>query len=211
MDLVRYSLEEFADELASDSPAPGGGSVSALAGSLGAALTAMVCALTLGKKKYEDAHETAARTQEEALALKAQLLEAVDKDTEAFHAVSSAYKLPKGTEKEKRSRSEAIQEGLAACIESPLRIMDLSLRGLRLAEGMLQGFNTSAASDLGVSVLMLKAGLQGAWLNVRINLGSLKDKEKAAAYEQKAQTILDEALSLANRTILAVGDLLEEK
>lgn len=208
MELVKRTLEDFAEELASDSPAPGGGSVSALAGSLGTALISMVCTLTLGKKKYEDTRDIAEQTRKEALSLKAELLQAVDKDTEAFNAISTAFGMPKGTEGEKTARSEAIQAGLIACIESPLEIMELCLRALYLAGGLLQGFNTSAASDLGVAVLVLRAGLQGAWLNVRINLGSLKDRDAATTYERRARVILDEALPLADQIYETIETLL---
>jgi len=195
--LTDMTITGFAEVLASDAPAPGGGSAAALSGALGAALSSMVANLTIGKEKYaaDEAEVLAAR--EKAAALKEDLLEAVDRDTRAFNTVSAAFGMPKETEEEKAARSRAIQEGLSVCIESPLLIMDLTLEGLQLAKGLLGHFNESAASDLGVSALMLRAGLLGAWLNVKINLGSLKDREKAAAYEAKARAVLDEALPLA--------------
>ena len=195
--LTDMTITGFAEVLASDAPAPGGGSAAALSGALGAALSSMVANLTIGKEKYaaDEAEVLAAR--EKAAALKEDLLEAVDRDTRAFNTVSAAFGMPKETEEEKAARSRAIQEGLSVCIESPLLIMELTLEGLQLAKGLFGHFNESAASDLGVSALMLRAGLLGAWLNVKINLGSLKDREKAAAYEAKARTVLDEALPLA--------------
>ena len=205
MELVNMNLDGFSLELASGSPAPGGGSVSALAAALGAALTAMVCSLTSDSRKYAAFREEAETIREQAMALRTQLLKAVDRDTEAFLLISRAYSMPKETAEEKKLRSAAIQEGLLACIESPLSIMETSLKALHLAEGLLQGFNRSAASDLGVSVLMLKAGLQGAWLNVRINLGSLKDPEAREAFSERARLILEEALPLSERMLDEIG------
>ncbi len=208
MQLVELRVKEFADVMASDAPAPGGGSAAALAGALGAALTAMVGALTLGKKKYEDCQALAEEVQAGAVRLKDELTAAVDRDTEAFNVISAAFSMPKETEEEKTARSEAIQNGLAACIESPLTIMAMSHEALGLAERLLGGFNESAASDLGVSALMLRAGLLGAWLNVRINLGSLKDKEKAAVYEARAREILEKALPLADSIYRRIEEML---
>ena len=210
MDPTKMTLTAFADELASDSPAPGGGSVSALTGSLGAALTAMVAGLTVNKKKFEDRRETVGTVMTDALQLKEELLTAVDRDTEAFNIVSAAFSLPKSTEEEKAIRSNAIQQGLLACIESPLTIMELCRQALRLAETLSQGFNASAASDLGVSVLMLKGALQGAWLNVKINLGGLKDREASAAYEEKGEKILAECLPLADALYRKVEAMVQQ-
>ena len=177
--LIEYDVKKFADVMASDAPAPGGGSASALAGALGSALVSMVCALTQGREKYKDFEEETAAVQAEAQALKEQLLLAVDTDTEAFNAVSAAFGMPKATDEEKAARSQAIQAGMVLCIESPLAMMRKSLEVLHLADRVVKGFNTSSASDLGVGVLLVRAGLYGAWLNVKINIGSMKDKELA--------------------------------
>lgn len=198
MKLIDMQVTEFADVTASGAPAPGGGSVSALAGALGAALLSMVCALTQGKEKYQEYEADTKRSQEAAVQLKDQLLAAVDTDTEAFNAVSAAFGMPKETDEQKAARSAAIQAGLEGCIVSPLAMMRLAMQTLQEADAMKGRFNTSCASDLGVGVLMVRAGLEGAWLNVKINLGSLKDKEKAAAYEAEARALLDEALPLAD-------------
>lgn len=208
MKLVELSVKEFADIMASGAPAPGGGSAAALAGSLGAALTSMVCALTLGKKKYEAVRAQTEELGAAARGLKDALAGAVDRDTEAFNVISTAFSMPKETEEEKAARSEAIQNGLAACIESPLLIMEMSYQALCLAEQLLGGFNESAASDLGVSALMLRSGLLGAWLNVRINLGGLKDREKADLYEAQAKEILEKALPLADSLYQRIEEML---
>jgi len=196
--LIEMDVKQFADVMASDAPAPGGGSASALAGALGAALVSMVCALTQGREKYKEYEEETAAVMADAQALKDQLLDAVDSDTDAFNAVSAAFGMPKSTDEEKAARSKAIQDRMVLCIESPLAMMHKSLDVLHLAQRVVAGFNTSSASDLGVGVLLVRAGLYGAWLNVKINLGSLKDKEKAAAYEAEAKGILEEATALAD-------------
>lgn len=197
--LTALTVESFADVMASDAPAPGGGSASALSVSLGAALLSMVCAMTKGKEKYKEYEALAEETEAAAQQIKAAMVAAVDSDTDAFNAVSAAFGMPKATDEEKAARSRAIQEGLVGCIKSPLAMMEQSLAVLRLAAGMIGKYNINCASDLGVGVQLVKAGLTGAWLNVKINLGSLKDKEKAAAYEQKAKAVLEEAMTLADK------------
>jgi formiminotetrahydrofolate cyclodeaminase len=206
--LIEYDVKKFADVMASDAPAPGGGSASALAGALGSALVSMVCALTQGREKYKEYEEETAAVMAAAQTLKDQLLEAVDSDTDAFNAVSAAFGMPKSTDEEKAARSKAIQEGMILCIESPLAMMHKSLDVLHLAQRVAAGFNTSSASDLGVGVLLVKAGLHGAWLNVKINLGSLKDKEKAVAYEEEAKGILQEASALADSLYEKIEEML---
>lgn len=193
------TIEEFTETMASDAPAPGGGSAAALAGALGAALTAMVSALTTGKAKYADYQELAAETQRRALELKDKLIEAVDRDTEAFNVISAAFSMPRSTDEEKAARSAAIQEGLRACVESPLAIMEYSAEALHLAEGLIGKSNASAASDLGVSVLELRTAVLGAWLNIRINISSMKDTALAESYRIKGRTMVDTLVPLADK------------
>ena len=206
--LSAMKLDGFTEVLASDAPAPGGGSAAALAGALGSALVSMVSALTLGKKKYEDSQQLAQDTIQKADALRRELTEAIDSDTAAFETVSAAFSMPKETDAEKEIRSAAIQKGLVLCTESPLHIMELSQETLRLADGLTGHFNTAAASDLGVSVLMLKTALLGAWLNVKINIGSLKDRALAAAYEAKGSAILEDAVPAADRLYQEIINIL---
>lgn len=197
--LSAMKLDGFAEVLASDAPAPGGGSAAALSGALGSALVSMVSALTLGKKKYENSQELAKETIQKADMLRRKLTDAIDSDTAAFETLSAAFSMPKETVAEKEIRSSAIQKGLILCTESPLHIMVLSQEALHLADGLTGHFNTTAASDLGVSVLMLRTALLGAWLNVKINIGSLKDRALAAAYETKGSAILEDAVPAADR------------
>ena len=197
MKLAHMSAEELTKLLASDAPAPGGGSAAALEGALGAALTAMVCGLTAEKPQYA-AHraeilEIAARAQE----LRERFLELMDRDTEAFLQVSAAFAMPKATDGEKALRSAAIQRGLTACTETPLAVMDLAAEGLELVRSLLGRYNESAASDLGVAALSLETGARGAWLNVLINVGSLKDRDKARTFRERGQGLLERVRDLA--------------
>ncbi len=198
MKLADLKTSEFVDLLASDAPAPGGGSAAALEGALGAALTAMVCSLTVGKKKYADVQELVEAAQKNALDLKARFVDVMDRDTEAFNVVSAAFGMPKGTDEEKAARSAAIQEGLKGCTKTPFEMMELAVETLELTASILGKSNDSAASDLGVSALSLRAAIQGAWLNVLINIGSLKDKELAEDYRAKGEALLAKALPLAD-------------
>ena len=199
MKLAELKTAEFVDLLASDAPAPGGGSAAALEGALGAALTAMVCSLTIGKKKYAEYEALAAEAQKKAASLKERFVDVMDRDTEAFNVVSAAFGMPKATDEEKAARSAAIQEGLKGCTKTPFEMMELAAETLELTASILGKSNDSAASDLGVSALSLRAAIQGAWLNVLINIGSLKDTALAEDYRQKGEALLARALPLADQ------------
>ena len=199
MKLAELKTAEFVDLLASDAPAPGGGSAAALEGALGAALTAMVCGLTVGKKKYAEFQELAEEAQKKATDLKARFVDVMDRDTEAFNVVSAAFGMPKETDEEKAARSAAIQKGLEGCTKTPFEMMELAVETLELTASILGKSNDSAASDLGVSALSLRAAIQGAWLNVLINIGSLKNKELAEDYRKKGEALLAKALPLADQ------------
>ena len=198
MKLADMSVTQFVDTLASDAPAPGGGSAAALMGALGAALAAMVGCLTQGRKKYADYAEFAAQVEHQGNELKSRLLDVMDRDTEAFGLVNAAFAMPKETAEEKAARSAAIQAGLQACTETPLECMELGCEAVVLAHDFLErGFNFSSASDLGVAFLSLSAAIRGAWLNVLINLGSIKDEAFRADRRAKAEALLARSLPLA--------------
>ena len=202
MKLADMQVTQFCDVLASDAPAPGGGSTAALEGALGAALTAMVCGLTtVGKsrEKYAEYQEFVLASQKKALDLKARFVDVMDRDTEAFNVVSAAFGMPKATDEEKAARSAAIQKGLEGCTRTPFEIMELAAETLELTAELLGKTNDSAASDLGVSALSMRAAIQGAWLNVLINIGSLKNKELAEDYRKKGEALLAKALPLADQ------------
>ena len=200
MKLAELTVTGFADIVSSDAPAPGGGSCAALYGAIGAALTAMVGGLTQGRKKYAEAKGNE---------LKARLLDVMDRDTDAFNVVSAAFGMPKDTDEQKAERSAAIQNGLKGCTKTPMEMMELIDETLTLAHSLLGRFNDTSASDLGVAFLSLKAGIQGAWLNVLINVGSLKDQEFAAEYRARGEKLLAHALPLADECYAEIVKLID--
>ena len=204
MELSELTVRSFANLLGSDAPAPGGGSAAALAGSLGSALAAMVSALTLGRKKYAEYQDFAQAGYETGTALKEQFLEAMEHDTDVFNEFSAAMALPKETPEEKAARSEAMQAALKRCIESPLHMMELSFEAVRLAQSLLGKTNANALSDLGVASLMLGTAIQGAWLNVLINLGGLKDEAAAADYRTRGEELLNDTMVLSHSVYQAI-------
>jgi formiminotetrahydrofolate cyclodeaminase len=183
------TLKDFTAKLASSAPAPGGGSAAALSGALGAALVSMVCNLTLGKPKYA-AHEALVRNvlaQSDELAAK--LLDAVQKDTDAFDGVIAAFGMPKETDAQKAERSAAIQAAYKAAVASPEATAEYCLSVMRLSGSLVGKSNANAASDLVVGSTEAWAGLKGALANVRINLPSIED----AAYTAEKRTWAERA------------------
>jgi glutamate formiminotransferase/formiminotetrahydrofolate cyclodeaminase len=174
--LVSMAVDRFVDEVSSDSPAPGGGSVAALAGSLGAALSAMVANLTVGKKQYASVWNELSALAERAQEVKTALVRAVDEDTDAFNSVIAAMRLPKGSAGEQAARDKAMDEGYQQAARVPLNTARLCLQAIELAGDMARKGNVNSASDAGVAALMGRAGVEGAALNVLINLGSVKDE-----------------------------------
>lgn len=190
--LVELSIQEFSRVLGSDSPAPGGGSVAALSGALGADLVAMVCSLSIGKPDYEPYRIELTDTLARAQALSKSLLDRVDRDTEAFNGVMAAFKLPKGTDEEKKTRAEAIQKGYREAVQSPLGIARECLDVLDLAGKLPGKSNANALSDLGVASQQAYAGLEGAIMNVNINLPSIKDESFRAKTASEVASLLAE-------------------
>ena len=204
MKLAEMNVTEFANVLASDAPAPGGGSTAALSGALGAALTAMVCRLTEGKKAFAEHRESILEVMAKAEALQAKFLDVMDRDTDAFMVVSNAFAMPKATDEEKAARSAAIQKGLEGCTATPFEMMELAAETIELTESLLGRFNTASASDLGVGALTLRTAVQGAWLNVLINIGSLKNTELAEDYRAKGETLVKKVCDAADRVYAEV-------
>ncbi len=191
MKLVDLTVKDYLDVLKSDAPAPGGGSVSALSAAQGVALAAMVADLTIGREKYAEYEEACRAAKEKALDLYTQLVEGIDKDTEAFNKVSAAYKLPKDTDEQKAARSAAIRAANVGATEVPFETVKLCLEGLKITATIVGKSNPNAASDLGVAALNLLAGIKGAWLNVKINLPGIKDEELKARFESGAELVAE--------------------
>lgn len=181
--LRSQSLEAFLDVLASDAPAPGGGSVAALNGALAAGLVDMVCRLSVKRPELEARHATLNELSHRLVALRGELTQLVDEDTEAFSAVMRAFKLPKDTDEAKAVRSAAIQAGYVDAINVPLRTARCCADVAALAAQTAEGFNANAASDLGSAVECALAGLRSALMNVRINLPSIKDADYVRTVE----------------------------
>lgn len=190
MELSELTVASFANLLASNAPAPGGGSTAALEGALGAALAAMVNGVTIGRKKYVEFEAEAEENMTKANALKDRFLVAMEKDTDAFNAFGEAMSMPKDTPEQKALRSAAMQDALRLCIDSPMHMMELAVETLKIADSMFGKTNSNALSDLGVAALSLGAALRGAWLNVRINLSGLKDEAAAADYRVRGMDLL---------------------
>lgn len=198
MKLIDMTLKGFTEELSGNSPAPGGGSTAAVEGAFGAGLVSMVCELTLGNRKYEEHHAKAEEIRVQAKQLADELLKTVDEDTEAFNLVSAAFSMPKQTDEEKAARRTAIQDGLKQCCLPPLKVMRCSYEALKLAKQLIGSYNTSTASDLGTGIASLKSAVHGAYLNVLINAGSIKDEEYVAEKKAEAQQLYDSSNQLAD-------------
>lgn len=204
MELSELTVQKFTDILGSDAPAPGGGSAAALEGAIGAALTAMVSSLTLGREKYAKFEPFAKDIYARASDLKRRFLAAMEDDTAVFSRFSEAMALPKDTEKKQQIRTAAMQRVLADCTRVPLHLMELAVEALRLTQAAIGKTNLSAASDLGVAALSLKAAVQSAWLNVLINVRSLKDEQLAETFRTQGQKLLNAAVPLADRIYSAI-------
>jgi len=175
-ELASMEIHKFLDELASSSPAPGGGSVAALSGALGSALSSMVANLTVGKEKYSNFQDEIIKALKKSEKLRKKLIELVDEDTNAFNDVIKAFKMPKETEAQKKKRSDAIQKGYKKAAKIPLDTAKTCYEVLSVAKTVAKVGNKNSITDAAVSALMARAGVEGANLNVRINLGSIKDE-----------------------------------
>jgi glutamate formiminotransferase/formiminotetrahydrofolate cyclodeaminase len=174
--LVSSTLKEFLTELASNSPAPGGGSVAALTGALGSALSSMVCNLTIGKEKYNEVQDEIKFVLEKSEKLRKKLTKLIDKDTEAFNDVIAAFKMPKETEKEIKKRNLAIQRGFKTAAMVPLETAKIGIKILDISMIIAKKGNINSITDAAISAITGKACVQSAILNVKINLSSIKDE-----------------------------------
>ncbi len=190
MKLTDKPVTNFLDELASSAPAPGGGSVAALSGALGAALVSMVCNLTLGKKGYEEVQGETAALLEKSEALRAELTGLLEADVAAYTAYSQTAKMPRDTEEQKAARTAAMQAALKNATMVPLHIAEAAVKVMDLCRPVAEKGNKWAVSDAGVAVLMAEAALRSAALNVLINLGSIKDETFVAEKQAHLDRLL---------------------
>lgn len=205
--LIKMSLTAFANETAAESPAPGGGSISAYVGALGAALAGMVANLSAHKRGWDNRWQEFSAYAEQAQQVKDALLNAVDKDTDAFNGIMQAFDLPKNTAEEKAARTAAIQAATKVAIDVPFNVMQLSLEALKLAQAMATLGNPNSVTDAGVGALCARTALQGAFLNVKINAAGYTDKTYTTTLLAQGQTLETEALEIEK----AVMELVEEK
>ncbi len=205
--LKDLNIVEFADETASNSPAPGGGSIAALNASMAASLLAMVAGLTIGKKKYMDVSERMEEIQAELLKYKDEFVDGIDKDANSFNGVMDAMKLPKETEEEKAARSEKIQEGYRNAIEVPLGLGMKVTELYDYARELAENGNSNAITDVAVALLNIEAAVHGAFLNVIINLNSLKDQDYRHELEEK----MDATRKIVEKNHAEIMKVVDEK
>lgn len=193
---IDQPIRHFLDKLASKSPEPGGGSVAALTGSLGAGLVSMVCSLTLGKEKYKDVQPQVEALIKESEKLRIEMQDLIQKDTEVYGGLSEVYKMPKNTDAEKAARTAKMQDALKLACQVPFEIGLKSLEVAKLAQRAAEIGNVAAVSDAGVAVLLAQACAQSAALNVKINVNSIKDEAYNKQTWSKMQDVLKQVAAL---------------
>lgn len=211
--LINKSIDSFISQTASGDPTPGGGSVSALVGSLGVALISMVKNLTVGKKAYKDLPDNVKAKFQKNFEEIEEILEdlkcIIEEDTHAFSKVMEAFKLPKETDQDKKVRSQSIQEGYKIALEVPLRCAKKCLRALELQDVFAEYGNAQAITDVGVGTLLAYAGVEGALFNVTINLGAIKDEDFKKEIEAEVEFILNKAKELKEELLKIVYNRLK--
>lgn len=206
--LVQKTLVDFANETASESPAPGGGSISAYVGVLGVSLGTMVANLSSHKVGWDDKIEYFSEKAEEGQKLKDTLLDLVDADTHAFNKIMDALRMPKATEDEKSARKAAMHAATIGAIEVPLRVMKISLQSMYMLKEMATNGNPNSVSDAGVGALCARTAVEGAALNVRINCSGFDDKEYVADALAQAEEMLEKAKEAVREIISVVEKLI---
>ena len=204
-------MKKYLDETASGAPTPGGGSVAALAGALGAALTSMVCNFTVGKKKYKDVEEEVAQILSESEDLRKRLLDLMVEDTQVYGEVSKAYGMPKDTPEEKEARTEAIQKALRLAMQAPLEAAFCCHKILKINEPLMDKGNQNLISDVGVAVLLAESALRSAILNVEINLSYIKDDDFCDETREKLSSIIQESEELKSKIFGKVKEAIGAK
>lgn len=204
--LINMNLAAFADETASESPAPGGGSISAYVGSLGVSLATMVANLSSHKKGWDDRWEEFSNWAEKGQNIKNELLHLVDADTAAFNKIMDTFSLPKSTDEEKNSRTEAIQQATKFAIDIPFKVMQLSYQSLEVIKAMADIGNSNSVSDAGVGALCARSAVMGAFMNVRINAAGYNDKSFVKDILTKGKDIEEKTIALEAAILKIVND-----
>jgi glutamate formiminotransferase / formiminotetrahydrofolate cyclodeaminase len=204
--LIGMTLRAFADETASESAAPGGGSISAYLGSLGVSLGTMVANLSSHKKGWDNRWEEFSNWAEKGQKIKDELLRLVDADTDAFNRIMTAFSMPKGNEEEKRLRSQAVQEATKHAIEVPFRVMQLSYDSMEIIRAMAEQGNPASVSDAGVGALCARAAVSGAFMNVRINAAGYNDKRFVEDIIAKGRELEKKAIEEEQKIVKTVNE-----
>ena len=199
MKIADMKVTELINEIGSDSPAPGGGAVAGLAGGIGVALT-MVNGLTLSKKGFENDRERILDAIAKGNELKERFVDVMNRDSEVFDVLIDSLALPKDNDAQKAIRRGAVQAAFRNCTEVPLAMMEVCMESIDLLSGLVGTTNPNVVSDLGIAALTLKTAMQSAWLNVLINLSSLKDKAFADECCKRGETMLAHAIPLAEES-----------
>lgn len=207
--MKELTVEQFIDVTASDAPAPGGGSVAALAGALGMALAEMVANLTIGKEKYADVDAEMRELIQKSAEIRNELTEGMQKDTESFTAYMKALKMPKETEEEKAARREAMQNGLKEAAVVPLSIAQSAVKIFPIAEIVVEKGNKGAVTDGLVAAMLARTAVISALLNVRINLGSIKDEAFVTEMAAKVKALEEDAVAYEKK-IMKMSSLTAE-
>jgi len=202
--LIDMNLKAFADETASESPAPGGGSIAAYVGVLGVSLGTMVANLSAHKRGWDDRWKEFSDWAEKGMTYQKQLLALVDEDTNAFNKIMDAFGLPKGSDEEKAARKQAIQDATKYATEVPLKVVELSFKSMEVMKAMADIGNPNSVTDAGVGALCARTAVRGALLNVKINAGGLDDKETANTLVTKGEDFGKKALDLENEIMKIV-------
>lgn len=203
--LISMTLTDFTNETSSESPAPGGGSISAYCGAIGVALGAMVANLSAHKRGWEERWEEFSEWAEKGLAYQNELLWLVDEDTASFNKIMEAVRLPKGSDEEKKQRNQAIQDATKYAIETPYRVMKVSFESMQVMKAMAEIGNPNSVTDAGVGALCARTAIRGAFLNVKINCSDCEDKNFVNSILEKGQDLIDKALKLENE-IMAITE-----
>ena len=206
--LADMTLRAFANETASESPAPGGGSISAYAGAMGVALGTMVANLSAHKRGWDDQWEYFSDWAAKGQDIKDQLISLVDRDTEAFNLIMDALKMPKNTDEEKNQRKEAMAHATRVAIETPLEVMTTAMESYDLLLAMVEKGNPNSASDAGVGALCVKACIEGAFMNIKINMGGIKDEDYRTKIMNEAQSIQNRSMELERKIVQHVESLI---
>ena len=204
--LVNMTLSDFVNETASESPAPGGGSISAYMGAMGIALATMVANLSSHKRGWDDQWEKYSKIAEQGQELKEQLVNLVDEDTQAFNKIMNSFSLPKSTEEEKRTRKKAIQDATLYATKVPFRVMEVAAKGMSLAKQMAEIGNPNSVTDAGVGALAIRSAVMGAFLNVKINAADLDDKKQVEKFLLDGEKIEKEIQQLEKEVLQIVND-----